>query len=106
MPLVPGSVVSYAPGWNVQGLLQAYCGKAFNTPDGPYRHPGFSAGHGSTRSRDLAEAPCPGETGKWLLEKAAPWRDAGAGEVIVVELDSRIRFFDASGATAPTARSV
>jgi len=44
-----------------------------------------------------AEVASPGNTEKWLLEKAAAYLDAGAREVIVVTLDGRTRFFDASG---------
>ena len=37
------------------------------------------------------EVASPGNTTKWLLEKAAAYLAAGASEVIVVELDGRIR---------------
>ena len=50
-----------------------------------------------------AEVASPGNTEKWLLEKAAAYLDAGAREVIVVELDGRIRFFDSSGERADSA---
>ena len=50
-----------------------------------------------------AEVASPGNTEKWLLEKAAAYLEAGAREVIIVELDGRIRFFDASGERADSA---
>ena len=49
------------------------------------------------------EVASPGNTQKWLLEKAAAYLDAGAREVIVIELDGRIRYFDAAGERADSA---
>ncbi len=46
------------------------------------------------------EVASPGNTEKWLLEKAAAYLDAGASEVILIELDGRIRYFDAAGERA------
>jgi Uma2 family endonuclease len=43
------------------------------------------------------EVASPSNTEKWLLEKAAAYLDAGAREVILVELDGRLRYFDANG---------
>jgi Uma2 family endonuclease len=43
------------------------------------------------------EVASPGNTERWLLEKAAAYLDAGAREAIIVELDGRIRYFDATG---------
>ena len=49
------------------------------------------------------EVASPGNTRKWLLEKAAAYLDAGAREVILIELDGRIRYFDAAGERADSA---
>ena len=49
------------------------------------------------------EVASPGNTQKWLLEKAAAYLDAGAQEVILIELDGRIRYFDAAGERADSA---
>lgn len=43
------------------------------------------------------EVASPGNTSKWLLEKAAAYLAAGAVEVVLVELDGRIRYYDRSG---------
>jgi Uma2 family endonuclease len=43
------------------------------------------------------EVASPGNTEKWLLEKAAAYLDVGAREVVIVDVDGRIRFFDSSG---------
>jgi Uma2 family endonuclease len=43
------------------------------------------------------EVASPGNTEKWLLEKAAAYLYAGAREVVVVDLDGRIRYFDSTG---------
>lgn len=43
------------------------------------------------------EVASPGNTARWLLEKAAAYLDAGAAEVIIIELDGRIRYFDSAG---------
>jgi len=43
------------------------------------------------------EVASPGNTERWLLEKAAAYLDAGARESIIVELDGRVRFFDSTG---------
>jgi len=43
------------------------------------------------------EVASPGNTKKWLLEKAAAYLDAGAREVILIELDGGIRYFDTAG---------
>jgi Uma2 family endonuclease len=45
----------------------------------------------------------PSNTAKWLLEKAAAYLEAGAQEVIIVEVDGRIRHFDQSGERADSA---
>ena len=49
------------------------------------------------------EVASPSNTEKWLLEKAAAYLDAGAKEVILIELDGRIRYFDAAGERADSA---
>ena len=49
------------------------------------------------------EVASPSNTEKWLLEKAAAYLDAGAREVVIVDLDGRIRFFDSSGQRADSA---
>jgi Uma2 family endonuclease len=49
------------------------------------------------------EVASPGNTEKWLLEKAAAYLDAGASEVILIGLDGRIRYFDAAGERADSA---
>lgn len=49
------------------------------------------------------EVASAGNTEKWLLEKAAAYLDAGAKEVILIELGGRIRYFDASGERADSA---
>jgi len=49
------------------------------------------------------EVASPGNTKKWLLEKAAAYLDAGAREVILIELDGRIRYFDPAGERADSA---
>jgi Uma2 family endonuclease len=49
------------------------------------------------------EVASPGNTQKWLLEKAAAYLDAGAREVILIELGGRIRYFDAAGERADSA---
>jgi Uma2 family endonuclease len=43
------------------------------------------------------EVVSPSNTEKWLLEKAAAYLEAGGREVVIVELDGRIRYFDSSG---------
>jgi len=43
------------------------------------------------------EVASPGNTRKWLLEKAAAYLAAGAVEVILVELDGRIRYYGETG---------
>ena len=43
------------------------------------------------------EVASPGNTSKWLLEKAAAYLAAGANEVIIVELDGRIRYYGEAG---------
>lgn len=43
------------------------------------------------------EVASPGNTSKWLLEKAAAYLSAGAVEVVIVELDGRIRYYDGAG---------
>jgi Uma2 family endonuclease len=43
------------------------------------------------------EVVSPSNSEKWLLEKAVAYLEAGAREVIIVELDGRFRFFDANG---------
>ncbi|MCW7541826.1 Uma2 family endonuclease [Aquabacterium sp. A7-Y] len=43
------------------------------------------------------EVASPGNTQKWLLEKAAAYLAAGAVEVIVVELNGRLRYFGTAG---------
>lgn len=43
------------------------------------------------------EVASPGNARKWLLEKAAAYLEAGAAEVVIVELDGRIRHYDAQG---------
>jgi Uma2 family endonuclease len=43
------------------------------------------------------EVASPGNAEKWLLEKAAAYLAAGATEVVIVELDGRIRFFGKDG---------
>ena len=43
------------------------------------------------------EVASPGNSPKWLLEKAAAYLAAGAVEVIIVELDGRIRHFGEAG---------
>ena len=43
------------------------------------------------------EVASPGNTSKWLLEKAAAYLAAGAAEVVIVELDGRIRFYGEAG---------
>lgn len=43
------------------------------------------------------EVASPGNTRKWLLEKAAAYLEAGAVEVVIVDLDGRIRYYDAQG---------
>lgn len=52
------------------------------------------------------EVASPGNTAKWLLEKAAAYLSAGAVEVVIVELDGRIRYFDAAGERAASAFGV
>jgi Uma2 family endonuclease len=49
------------------------------------------------------EVASPGNTRKWLLEKAAAYLDAAAREVILIELGGRIRYFDAAGERADSA---
>jgi Uma2 family endonuclease len=49
------------------------------------------------------EVASPGNTKKWLLEKAAAYLDAGAREVILIELDGGTRYFDVVGARADSA---
>jgi Uma2 family endonuclease len=46
------------------------------------------------------EVASPSNTEKWLLEKAAAYLDAGAREVIIVELEGRVRYFDPNGERA------
>jgi Uma2 family endonuclease len=43
------------------------------------------------------EVASPGTTSKRLLEKAAAYLTAGAVEVVIVELDGRIRYYDSAG---------
>ncbi len=43
------------------------------------------------------EVASPGNTEKWLLEKAAAYLDAGAREVVLIEVDGRIRYFEVGG---------
>lgn len=43
------------------------------------------------------EVASPGNTSKWLLEKAAAYLAAGAVEVVIVELDGRIRYWGGDG---------
>ncbi len=43
------------------------------------------------------EVASPGNSAKGLLDKAAAYLDSGAREAVIVELDSRIRCFDANG---------
>ena len=69
----------------------------------------------TTSPRKFSEDPAPtapeicvevasfANTEKWLLEKAAAYLDAGALEVIIVELDGRIRYFDSDGERAVSA---
>ena len=52
------------------------------------------------------EVASPGNTAKWLLEKAAAYLAAGATEVVIIELDGRIRYFDAGGERAGSAFGV
>ena len=47
-----------------------------------------------------------GNTPKWLLEKAAAYLAAGAVEVVIVELDGRIRYFGEDGERASSAFEV
>jgi Uma2 family endonuclease len=49
------------------------------------------------------EVVSPSNTEKWLLEKAAAYLEAGAREVIIVELNGRFRFFDATGERSTSA---
>jgi Uma2 family endonuclease len=49
------------------------------------------------------EVASPSNTEKWLLEKAAAYLDAGAREVILIELHGRIRYFEAAGERADSA---
>ena len=49
------------------------------------------------------EVASAGNTEKWLLEKAAAYLDAGAREVVIVDVDRRIRFFDSNGLRADSA---
>lgn len=49
------------------------------------------------------EVASPGNTQKWLLERAAAYLDAGAREVILIELDGRIRYFAAGGERSDSA---
>ena len=51
----------------------------------------------ATAPEICVEVASPGNTQKWLLEKAAAYLDAGALEAVIVELDGRIRYFDANG---------
>ena len=43
------------------------------------------------------EVASPGNTSKWLLEKAAAYLAAGASEVVIVELDGRFRYYGEGG---------
>jgi Uma2 family endonuclease len=77
--------------WRVFDACWSAGGQAFQTDPAP-------------RAPEICvEVASPGNTEKWLLEKAAAYLDAGAREVIVVELDGRIRFFDACGERADSA---
>lgn len=57
----------------------------------------FEADPATSAPEICIEIASPGNTTKWLLEKAAAYLAAGAVEVIVVELDGRTRYFDAAG---------
>jgi len=57
----------------------------------------FDADPAPSAPEICVEVASPGNTQKWLLEKAAAYIEAGAREVIIVELDGRIRFYDANG---------
>jgi Uma2 family endonuclease len=43
------------------------------------------------------EVASPGKTSKWLLEKAVAYLAAGAVEVVIVELDGHIRYYNEAG---------
>lgn len=57
----------------------------------------FTEDPASAAPEICVEIASPGNTERWLLEKAAAYLDAGAREAIIVELDGRIRYFDATG---------
>lgn len=52
------------------------------------------------------EVASPGNTAKWLLEKAAAYLAAGATEVVIVELDGRFRYYGDDGERASSAFGV
>jgi len=49
------------------------------------------------------EVASPGNTEKWLLEKAAAYLDAGASEVILIGSTGAFAIFDAAGERADSA---
>lgn len=60
----------------------------------------FEQDPAQTAPEICVEVASPGNTERWLLEKAAAYLAAGATEVVIVELDGRIRFFGKDGERA------
>jgi Uma2 family endonuclease len=57
----------------------------------------FEGDPASSAPEICVEVASPGNTTKWLLEKAAAYLAAGAVEVVICELDGRIRYFGEAG---------
>jgi Uma2 family endonuclease len=67
----------------------------------------FAAADPSPKAPEICvEVASPGNSRKWLLEKAAAYLEAGAREVIIVEWGGQVRYFDAGGERAGSAFGV
>ncbi len=60
----------------------------------------FEADPSATAPEICVEVASPGNTSKWLLVKAAAYLAAGAVEVVIVELEGRIRCYGNDGERA------
>lgn len=105
-------------GWIASQLRQALGGEigafAINTrigvrvPDACWTRDGarFEQDPAQTAPEICVEVASPGNAEKWLLEKAAAYLASGAIEVVVVELDGRVRFFGKDGERADSAFAI